>query len=183
MLGDFLASIKPWPIDGIHIHGEHFTVPALTADAWLEQLLPDEVELWNIVPGMLAPAPQAREAVVEAMLCGELSREGLEELVWEIVGIAAGRDWWTVLVLLGHAKAYSARDLVAGRLVLAGVDATRISFSAWLDAVYLIFLDRLTDAQRQQFNAALIRPPRGATEVKIDRKRAVAAFQAVMASM
>lgn len=183
MLRDFLASIKPWPIDGIHIHGEHFTIPALTADVWLEQLLPDEVELWHIVPGLLEPAARAREAVTEAMLCGELSREGLEELVWEVVGIAAGRDWWTALVLLGHAKAVGARDLVAGRLALAGVDATRVSFSAWLDAVYTIFLERLSSEQRQQFNAALIRPPRGTTEVKIDRKRAVAAFQAVMASM
>lgn len=179
MLSDPLASVRPWAIDGIHIYGQHFTVPATTADQWLRRLLAPDIDLWTIVPGMLQPSDAARNAVIEAMFAGELTREQLEETVWEIVGVAAGRDWWTALILLGTAKSPQFRDIISGRLVMAGVDATRISLSAWLDAVYGICLERLNATQRTQFNNALARPPKGATVI-VDRERAVSAFGAVM---
>lgn len=177
MASDLYASLKPCTIEDIFIGGQVYSVPALAAHEWLGILCRSRVNLWAVVPGLLQP--DASEAVMDLMLADAFSHEELEDLVWELVGIAAGRDWWTVLYLIGNATADTNIDVVKGKLALHGVDATRISLAAWLDAVYMIFVEAMNTEQRQRFDIQLRRPPPG-VKPKIDRDAQRRNFAALM---
>lgn len=179
MASDFVASLKPFPIEDIVIGGKAYRIPALPAADWLEILLPEQISLWSIVPGFLEP--EAEEDVVDLMIDGEYTRDDLEQLVWELVSIASGRDWWTVLYLLGNAKHDQNVGIVKGKLASNGVDASKISLAAWLDAVYVIFAEHMNAEDRQKFNLSLLRPPPGIKQV-IDREVQRRNFAALMAS-
>lgn len=178
--GDFVASLRPWSIENIAIGERLFRIAPLAADAWLEILLPDQVSLWSILPGFLDEA-DADEYITELMIAGDLDRDEYEELVWEVVGIAAGREWWTTLHLLGNAKAEAHAPLVRGTLALQGVDATRISLAAFLDAIYMIFIQNMTEANRQRFDMMLDLAPPGVKK-RIDPARQRRNFEALMGS-
>ena len=179
MASDLAASLKPWSIEGIVIDDRVYTVPALPASAWLTILLEEPVSLFSIVPGLLQP--EAEEDIQEVILAGRFSHEELEELVLELIGIASGRPWWTALYLLANAKHANNVDRVKGELALHGIDATRISLSAWLDAVYVIFIRPLDPKDRQKFDLLLAKPPPG-IKAKADPAANRAALRALMAS-
>jgi len=169
---DFVASLRPWSIEDIQIGDRLFRIPALAADRWLELLLPDEISLWSLLPGLLEQA-DAEEYLSDLMLVGDLDRDEYEEITWEVVGIAAGREWWVALHLLGNAKAEHNTRLVRGQLVLAGVDATKISLAAFLDAVYMIFIQNMTEQNRQRFDMMLnMAPPGVKRAINPERQRA-----------
>lgn len=180
MASDLVASLRPWPIEDIQIGDRVFRIPEMAAADWLILLLPEDISLWSIVPGLLQP--DASEHVEEIILGGGLGRDEWEELTWDIVSIAGGRDWWTVLYLLGNAKHYMNADIVRSQLALHGVDATKISLSAWLDAVYGILAPPgIKPEDRARIDAMLRRPPPG-VKPKIDRDAQRAAFAQLMAS-
>lgn len=156
MASDLVAGLQPWPIEDVWIGNRVFRVPAMPASKWLWILLEPDVSLFAIVPGLLEP--DAREYVEGLILDGEYGHEDLEELAWEIVSIAAGRPWWTVLYLLVNAKHGTNLETVQGELALHAVDASRMSLSSWLSAVYVIFARSMDQQKRQQFDLALARP-------------------------
>lgn len=179
MASDFYASLKPCSIEDIVIGGREYVIPALAADIWLEILLRPAISLWAIVPGLLQP--DANEDIMDLLLGGSYSHEQLEALVWELVGIAGGRDWWTVLYLIGNATADGNAAMVRGKLALHGVDPTRMSLAAWLDAVYFVFAENMDGEQRERFDVSLRRPPPG-VKPKIDRAAQRRNFNAAMGS-
>lgn len=178
MASDLLASLKPWSIEDIVIIDRAYRIPALPAIDWLVILLDDQVSLFGIT-GLLEP--DANEDIEGHILGGRYSRDEWEQLTWELVQIAAGRPWWTTLYLLGNAKHVNNVDTVKGELAVHGVDATRISLSSWLDAVYRIFTQHMGPEDRQKFDLALARPPAG-IQVKTDTNANRAAFAALMSS-
>ena len=178
MASDLLASLKPWPIEDIFIVDTVYHVPALPAIDWLSILLDDQVSLFGIT-GLLVP--EANGAIELHILGGEYSHEEWEELTWDLVSIAAGRPWWTTFYLLGNAKHVNNVDTVKGELALHGVDATKISLSSWLDAVYRIFTQHMKPEDRQKFDLLLARPPAG-VKVKTDASANRAALAALMSS-
>lgn len=177
---DFVASIRPWSIEDILIGDRLFRVPALTADHWLEILLPNQVSLWSILPGLL-DEDDADEYLTELMISGALDRDEYEEIVWEVVGIAAGREWWTALHLLGNAKAEQHTMIIRGELALRGVDATRLSLAAFLDAIYMIFVEKMTEPNRQRFDLLLSKAPPGVKRA-INTQRQRDNFRALLGS-
>lgn len=178
MASDLLASLKPWSIEDIVIVDRTYRIPALPAVDWLAILLDEQVSLFAIT-GLLEP--DANEDIELHILNDAYSYEEWEELVWELVAIAAGRPWWTTLYLIGNAKSATNVDMVKGELALHGVDATRISLSSWLDAVYRIFTQHMTQEDRQRVDLILARPPAG-IKVKTDVKANRASFEALMSS-
>lgn len=178
MASDLLASLKLWSIEDIVIVDRTYRVPPLPAVNWLEILLDEQVSLFGIT-GLLEP--DANEDIEYHIIQGNYSREEWEELTWDLVSIASGRPWWTALYLLGNAKHVGNVDTVKGNLALHGVDATRISLSAWLDAVYRIFTQHMSSEDRQKFDLLLARPPAG-IKVKTDADANRAAFRALMSS-
>ena len=178
MASDLLASLKPWSIEDIVIVDRTYRIPPLPAVDWLTILLDEQVSLFAVTALL---EPDANEDIEEHMLCGRYGRDDLEELTWELVAIAAGRPWWTTLYLIGNVKHVSNVDQVKGELALHGVDATRISLSSWLDAVYRIFTQHMKPEDRQKFDLLLARPPAG-IKVKTDANANRAAFRALMSS-
>jgi hypothetical protein len=176
---DLYASLKPCSIEDIVIGGRWYRIPAKPAVEWLEVLLPEHISLWAIIPGFLEP--DASDYLMDLMLANEFTRDELENLFWELVGIAAGRDWWTALYLLVHAKAEANRAIVAGRLSLLGTDAEKLSLAGWLDAVYFVFAEHMSNEDRQRFDMALAKPPPGVKRT-IDRDTQRRNFAALMAS-
>lgn len=177
MGAELLAALRPYPIEDIGIGGQTFRIPAYSADRWLEALLQDRVRLTDIIPGMLEP--DAEDAVTEALIDGTLTREELENLVWEVVAIASGREWWSTLMLIGNAKHPQYVDHIRGQLALHRIDATKMSLAAWVDAIYAIFTQNMGAEDRQKFQTMLARPPAGVS-VKIDSRKRSDNFRAVM---
>lgn len=178
MASDLLASIRPWPVEDIEIGGAVYRIAPHPAATWLRILLQEPVPLFEIIPGLLEP--DAVDDIQDLIIDGGFSRIDLEELIWDIVGIVGGRPWWTCLYLLGNAKHASHVQIVKGALALHGVDATRISLSAWFDAVYMIFAEKMDTAARQRLDLMLAKPPPG-IQVKTDANANRAAFAALMA--
>jgi hypothetical protein len=162
---DLVASLQPWPIEDIWIGDRVYRIPAMPASQWLWILL----------------EPDAKEHVEGLIIDGLYSHEELEDLAWEIVSVAAGRPWWTVLYLLVNAKHAANLEAVQGELALHAVDASRMSLSSWLSAVYMIFARNMDQQKRQQFDLSLARPLPG-LRVKSDPVSNRAAFAALEAS-
>lgn len=179
MAADLLASLRPWAIHDIQLGERIYHIPAHTADVWLEILLPEQVSLHAIIPGLLQP--DAHDHLTDLVIDGRISRQEWENLVWEVVGIAAGRDWWTALYLLGNAKHPQHIDAVRAQLAFHHIDATRISLAQWLDAIYGIFTQNMEPEGRRKFDMQLAKPPASAVK-KIDRARQRAAFMELQAS-
>lgn len=176
MASDLVAGLGPWPIEDIDIGGVTYRVPPLTAARWLWILLEPSVSLFAIVPGLLEP--DAREHVEGLIIDGLYGHEELEELTWELVSIAAGRPWWTALYLLVNAKHPQNVETLQGQLALHGVDASRISLSAWLSAVYVIFTQHMKTDERQRFDLMLAKPMPG-----LKAKPSAAANRAAFAAL
>lgn len=179
MASDLVASLQPWPIEDIWIGDKVYRIPPMSASQWLWILLEPSVSLFAIVPGLLEP--DAKEHVEGLILDGQYSHEELEDLAWEIVSIAAGRPWWTALYLLVNAKHGNNLETVQGELALHAVDASKMSLSSWLSAVYVIFARNMDQQKRQQFDLALARPLPG-LRVKSNPASNRAAFAALEAS-
>lgn len=179
MASDLVASLRPWPIEDVVLGDVTYRVAALPAADWLAILLPENISLWAIVPELLEP--DATEHFEDLIVSGAFGHADWEQLCWELVAIAAGRPWWTALYLLGNAKHHSHVEIVKGQLALHAVDATRISLASWLDAVYGIFTRNMAPPDRQKFDIALNRPPRG-VNVKSDPAAQRAAFRQLMSS-
>lgn len=179
MANDLVASLQPWSIEDIWIDDQVYSIPAMPASQWLWILLEPSVSLFAIIPGLLVP--DAREHVEGLILDGVYSHEDLEDLAWEVVSIAAGRPWWTVLYLLVNAKHTGNLETVQGELALHGVDAAKMSLSSWLSAVYMIFARGMDQQKRQQFDLSLARPMPG-MRVKSNPAANRAAFAALEAS-
>lgn len=169
MPADFAASLRPWAIDDIDIGNLRLRIPAHAAERWLDTLATDHVDLWAIVPG-LCDDGRVEEELEELMLMGSVDRDELEKTAWNVVAVAAGRDWWTALYLLGSARTETNINYVRGQLALHRIDATRISFAAFLDALYAIFSHHMNAEERTRFDTELMRPPPGVT-VEPDRAR------------
>lgn len=180
MPGDLLAAVRPWAIEDIPFGDRVFRVPPLTADRWLELLVRDEISLWSILPGLLEEEDAAGH-FQDVMVTGVVSRDQYEELVWDVVGVAAGREWFTAIYLLGNAIDPTHGDFVRGELVLAGVDASRISLAAFLDVIYFIFARHMKPLDKQKFDMMLAKPP-GGVKPKIDPQKQKSAFSALMAT-
>lgn len=177
---DRLASLRPASIEDVVIAGTVYRVPAHAAFRWLETLLPDPVDLWEIVPGMLEPS--ATDAVIEELTQDRMTREDIIDLGWELVSIAAGRPWWEAMNLIHFADDVQYGNYVWGRLALHGVDPTRVSLAAWLDAVYGVFTRNAHTAEsRQKFDTSLATPPPGVT-AKRDKAATRRAMEAAMRS-
>lgn len=177
MAGELVASLRPWAIEDIQIGDQIYRIPPLNAADWLEHLSGPTINTWDIIPGLLEP--RAEEHVTDLLIDTAVTRSEIEELVWEIVAITAGREWWTAIRLINYTELSETGALVRGQLVLNGVDATKISLAAWLDAVYAVIAPpHLSQENREKIDAVLRMPPTGVVP-KIDRNRQRANFAAL----
>jgi hypothetical protein len=132
-------------------------VPAVPAAPWLSILMADEIELEDILPGLLEPL-QA-EQIEDALLNGSLSLVVLHETVLDILSTVCGRTWYVAIKIISTAKA--SWNVIGGEFVRRNIDASAISIAAWLDAAYHLLLQAMSTNDANIFNAKLQVPPPG----------------------
>lgn len=155
---DPVQSLWPLPVE-LTVAGQEFQIPALPAAEWLTILMVEDLDLSDVFPGMVKGA----EGIEDLILAGRLGLDELEEIVLSIVEVASARPWWVTLRLVGVAQA--SWDLIGAELLLRGVDAARVSLSAWLDMVLLVTLRSMDPKEVQMFTMKLESPP---PSVKVD---------------
>jgi hypothetical protein len=133
-----LASIRATPTE-VQVAGEWITIPALSAADWLELLMIEDVDLDTVFPGLAEEADQ--EFVLDQLLDGQLHVNDVEKLALQVITEVSGRPWWVAYRMIQIAKV--AWSTLGGRLILSRIDATQISLSAWLDALWLVLFESI----------------------------------------
>jgi hypothetical protein len=151
----YRSSLRPAPFDLV-IAGRRFVVPAHTADVWIAAISDDDM-VASVLPGLLEDGEDDR-----FWLLTEKDRINAKQLVrvaCEAVTQAAGRKWWEAVALVGMAENEDGEFY--GRLLLRGIDPTRISLGAWCSAAYALALTNADEKERMKFTTRLKAPPPG----------------------
>jgi len=129
----------------------------MAAAEWLSILMGTQVDLDDILPGLLDQ--EQANLVEDALFAGTLDLEQLHQLALDVLTQVSGRMWYVAMKIIASAEA--SWNVIGGELVIRNVDAARISLSSWLDATYLILLRNMSNSEATIFNARLQVPPPG----------------------
>lgn len=145
-----LSALASWPVR-VSLGGLVYTIPPRPALAWI---IPMSDQDWlGIVPGMLTDDADTFDdlmdgGVVTVKDCVDASRDA--------IGSASGMAWWSAIKL---ACAVTGNSEMAGELALQGIDASRVSIGALLQATYRLLVREADKKQRRKIDADLKRPP------------------------
>lgn len=140
------ASLGPLAVT-ISIGGHRFEVQPQPAAVWLDVLLDPEltgsdggragVPVTAISDAILASAigPSAMSDLMMGVVLGQLEYADIDSAAQDLLTELAGRPWYQAINLCLMASASWA--VVGASMILAGIRATEVSLSAWLDAAYL----------------------------------------------
>ncbi|MCZ7478880.1 hypothetical protein [Micromonospora sp. WMMC273] len=151
----------------VTIGGRIYRIPALPAVDWMTAL--SEGTWLDIVPALLE---DTGDELDDALEDGSVTHEDLITAAKDAVEVAAGVKWWTAVRLV-QATAH-----VAGELALAGLDMTRVSLGAAVQAVYRVYTRHATEAQQRKVDSELTKLPEGmGAGAAYDEERAADAFE------
>jgi hypothetical protein len=158
-------SLRLWPLD-VHIGNVAGTIPALPAADWLVVLMATDLGIWDIVPGM---CPDLEDDLDEALIQGDVNVSDIRDIALEVIATVSSRPWWFTLRLIAVVTA--SWETIGGDLVLHGVDATKVSLGAWLDAALLLCLRAMDPKDVTMFMSQLEAAPAGeeVAELEMDR--------------
>lgn len=151
---DPVQSLQPWPVV-IAFHGEELTIPALPAVDWLTVLMSGEFSLDDVFPGLLDE--DDADWVDEQLALGRVGMDEFRATVLDVIETISARKWWVTLRLVDVAR--HSWDVIGAELTVRGVDATRVSLSAWLDVVLITVLKNMDAKDTTMFNLRLEAPP------------------------
>lgn len=163
---DPVWSLQCWPVE-VEVCGEMVAIPALSAAEWLAVLAAKPIDLEDVFPGL---AVDATELVDDLLYAERLSLDELSMITLDVISTVTGRPWWIAMRLITSAMANW--GLIGAKLVLAGVDASRVSLAAWLDAVFMIIIEGTHEDKLTMFFSQLEFPPPGfepQEEITMDR--------------
>lgn len=153
---DPLASIRIQDIY-VTVGGVEYEMVGRCAADWLTVLAADD--LVSVLPGWLDQ--RSESLILDQLALGTITPQELDDATKDVLTAAAGRDWWWAMSLY----AYAVGDVhhwsrVNGRLVLAGIDVEKISLSAWVDAVYAVHTEGISDNDEYtKFKIQIDTPP------------------------
>lgn len=180
MAADALAALKIWAFD-VEVGGEPFRVPALPAQDYFLAILTEDVPL-PLIPGLMGS--EAEERITDMLLDGDTDTDEIIKRSRELLTEAAGRPWWEADRLIRSAA--HEWQIIGGELTRLGVDLSKVSLAAALNAIYVICVRTMDEKERSKFDIDLRQPPIGvegvATEDMYDAQAAEAAFAALMGS-
>jgi hypothetical protein len=178
MAGDALAALKIWAMD-VDLGGETFEVPALPAADWFVAILNEDTPL-PLIPGMMSG--EAEERITDMLLTGVIDVQDIVTRSRELLAAAAGRSWWEADRLIRSAA--GSWQIIGGELTRLGVDLSKVSLAAALNAIYVVCVRTMDEKERNKFDIDLRLPPIGVegvtTEEMYDEQAATAAFAALM---
>lgn len=156
LVQDPVWSLRPWAVE-VELAGQLWVIPPLSAVEWLVPLMGQPFDPEDLFPGLL-PSDQAEE-LDQLVFDGKVDLDELGEATLSIITTASGRPWWVTLRLI--ADAYHHWDLLGAEMLLAGVDATRVSLGAWLDALLLFIVRAQPDDKLTMYFSKLEKAPAG----------------------
>ena len=149
-----VASLRPFVAE-VLVCGSWISVPALPAAAWVEQFMGDDTDLDLVFPGLCSEEDQ--DAVGQALLEGCLDIPGLQRLTLDLISQVAGRPWWVAVRMIQIAELRW--SILGADLVLRRIDADSISFSAWLDALWVTIFNHLPQEKWVEMSTMIEIPP------------------------
>jgi hypothetical protein len=166
---DPIQSLQPLSVE-LTIAGQEFDIPAQSAAEWLTVLMVEDLDLADILPGMV----EDPVAVEDLILDGKLGLDELEEAILGILEVVSARPWWVALRLVEMAR--TSWDVLGAELLLRGVDATKVSLAAWLDMALLVALRSMDPKDIQMFTSKLESPPPSAKVEEADMEISASQF-------
>lgn len=115
----------------------------------------EPLDLFNIFPGMCSP--ETEHLVTKMLLAEQITARQIKRTSLDIISTVCARPWWFSMRLIKTAVA--SWEVVGGELAVRGVDAEKLSVSAWLDAVLYLCLRTLDGAKMTSFMTQLEAPP------------------------
>ena len=155
VVADPIWSLRPWSVN-VNIGPLLGAIPAQPAADWLVILMQDDIDLFDVVPGMCGPTFE--DQVTDNLLLGRIELSQIRRAALDVISSVTGRPWWFSMRLIKTAVA--SWEVIGGELAIRGVDAERLSISAWLDASLLICLRSIESNKITMFMSQLeIAPP------------------------
>lgn len=115
----------------------------------------DDTDLDLVFPGLCSEEDQ--DAVGQALLEGCLDIPGLQRLTLDLISQVAGRPWWVAVRMIQIAELRW--SILGADLVLRRIDADSISFSAWLDALWVTIFNHLPQEKWIEMSTMIEIPP------------------------
>lgn len=171
---DPVWSLRPWPVT-VKAIGNLFEVPTLPATDWLAILMTAEPELEDLFPGLLEESDQ--NLVEEALLDGVISLEECYGITLDIISAVSGRPWWVAMRLIQ--MALGSWQVLGAEMILKGVDADRLSLSAWLDVLLLTVMRNIDPKEATMFTLRLTQPPADIEEEPKEMEMTASAFMSM----
>lgn len=156
---DPVWSLKPWPVE-LELAGRVWEFPAVPAVDWLAILMDPEPDLDRL---LLDLCPEGM-----ALLFDEtIEPDDLYGSLLLLIEQVTSRRWWIALRLIGVVR--TNWNTLGMELMESGIDATKLSISAWLDAALVITLRCMDPKETTLFVSRLEIPP--PSEVKAEQQR------------
>lgn len=154
---DPIWSLKSWPVT-LEIAGQDWLIPAASAADWLSVLMPNPVDLDEMVRVMVVDG--------ESLLFDESIGTELEELCLDVISMVSGRPWWQALRLISVAVANW--NVLGGEMLYRGIIPDQVSLSQWLDVLLLVTLRSMDPKDVMMFTLQLENPPVDVIDVEAD---------------
>jgi hypothetical protein len=151
---DPVWSLRCWSVE-VQIGALRGVIPAQCAADWLAVLMADPLDLFDVIPGLCGEDLEHELSL--GLLSGTYELKQVRRAALDTISAVTGRPWWFAMRLIKTAIA--SWEVVGGEVAMRGVDATKMSVSAWLDAVYYICLRGLESSKAQMFMSQLEVPP------------------------
>ena len=158
LVTDPIWSLQIWPVT-FTLAGQDFTIPAIPASGWLEELMVENVNLIEVLEELL-PWSELEE-LRDLMWEDAFTLPDLHDLLLEVISAVTGRPWWISMKLITAARLHW--DFLGAELALRGVRADTISIAAWLDVALLTIIRNIDPEKATMFTSQLEMPPPGVT--------------------
>jgi hypothetical protein len=127
-------------------------VPPYPAVDWLEILMQPN---WTADDIFIELLPNGMELILD----GSLGPLVTQDLALDLIEEVSARHWWIALRLIEVVSVHW--DVIGPDAIFNGVDAEKLSLAAWLDAMLVLLMRRISNEQQPMFVAQLEMPPAG----------------------
>lgn len=168
---DGRAALRCWPVD-VDVAGRSYRILGRPAIDWILKVA--DARWLAIVPGMVDG-----DEIDDRIDQGLIHPRALVAAGQSAVSTATGMQWWSACRI---ANAVVSDVELAGALVLAGVDAERVSIGGFVAAAYRLMMADRDKKQRASLDSEITRVPKGVrTDDLYDPNSAAAGFELAFA--
>jgi len=151
----YRSALSTEPVS-VNIGRYRFTLEEALADRWILAITDEDI-VTEILPGLLPEGETDR--FYDLLTSDRVGRNDLDRAVRDAINTASGMKWWEAQALIFMAEHGDGEFY--GRLLLRGIDATRMTLGAWCAACLALALEGQDDKTRLKFTTRLKAPPAG----------------------